>query len=167
MGLAFTPEHRKEQALAITLSTRANACMASLDRHSSAGFITCRRERNIVGAMVKKLAIKLSDVEQPIASLSGGNQQKIVVGKWLETQPKIMLFDEPTRGIDVQAKQHLFDIMWDLARQGISSVFVSSELEELIEVCHRIAIMKKGTITGEVDPTNLAVDDLFVRCMEE
>jgi ribose transport system ATP-binding protein len=167
MGLAFTPEQRKEQALAITLSTRANACMASLDRHSSAGFITRRRERNVVSAMVKKLAIKLSDMEQPIASLSGGNQQKIVVGKWLETQPKIMLFDEPTRGIDVQAKQHLFGIMWDLARQGISSIFVSSELEELLEVCHRIVIMKKGTITGELDPAYLAVEDLFLRCMED
>jgi ribose transport system ATP-binding protein len=89
------------------------------------------------------------------------------VGKWLNTEPRIILFDEPTRGIDVQAKQQIFEIMWKLSRQGISSIFVSSELEELIDVCHRVLVMKKGRIVEEVDPERLTADQLFVRCMEE
>jgi ribose transport system ATP-binding protein len=166
LGLAFTPEERKEQALVQILSTRSNACLASLDRVSFKGLLTRGRERAVVNRMVDKLAIKLPDMEQPVSSLSGGNQQKIVVAKWLNTHPKVILFDEPTRGIDVQAKQHIFQVMWDLSRQGISSIFVSSELEELVEVCHRILIMKKGMIVDEADPATLAGDDLFVRCME-
>jgi ribose transport system ATP-binding protein len=161
-GLAFTPEDRKQHGLVQSLSTRANMVMANLT-----GFTTRRRERPVVERLVERLAIKVPDIEAPVAALSGGNQQKVVVGKWLNTQPRVILFDEPTRGIDVQAKQQIFQIMWDLSRQGISSIFVSSELEELVEVCHRILIMKKGTITGEVRPEEIGADELYVRCMEE
>jgi ribose transport system ATP-binding protein len=166
LGMAFTPEERKEQALVQILSSRSNTCLASLDRISSNGFLTKKRERAVVKQMVEKLAIKLPDMEQPVSSLSGGNQQKIVIAKWLNTGPKVILFDEPTRGIDVQAKQQIFQVMWDLSRQGISCIFVSSELEELVEVCHRILIMKHGTIAGEVDPLTIGADDLFVCAME-
>ncbi|MCY3023406.1 MAG: sugar ABC transporter ATP-binding protein [Planctomycetota bacterium] len=167
LGVAFTPENRKEQALVQILSTRANLCLASLDRISTLGFTTRRRERSVVNRLVARLSVRMPDTEQPVSSLSGGNQQKVVVGKWLNTEPRVILFDEPTRGIDVQAKQQIFQIMWDLSRQGISSLFVSSELEELLEVCHRILIMKKGTLRGEVQPGTLSVDELFVRCMTD
>lgn len=80
----------------------------------------------------------------PVSSLSGGNQQKVIIGNWLNTAPKIMMYDEPSRGIDVKAKQQIFQIMWEQSRKGISSIFVSSELEELVEVCHRILIMHMG-----------------------
>jgi ribose transport system ATP-binding protein len=166
LGLALTPENRKEQGLVQGLGTRINACLASMDRISSGGLITRWREQTVVRRLVDRLGIRLHGLEQPVRTLSGGNQQKIVVGKWLNTQPRVILFDEPTRGIDVQAKQQVFQIMWDLSRQGISSVFVSSELEELVEVCHRILVMKKGTIVGEVLPDRTAADELFVRCME-
>jgi len=164
--VAFTPENRQAQALVQMLSTRANVCLASLDRIARRGFLTRARERTVVGRLVERLAIWAPDIEQPVSSLSGGNQQKVVVAKWLNTDPRVILFDEPTRGIDVQAKQQIFQIMWDLGRQGISCLFVSSELEELLEVCHRILIMKKGTIVGEVRPEGVAVDELFARCME-
>lgn len=166
LGVAFTPENRKEQALVQILSTRANFCLASLDRISTLGFTTRRREGAVADRLVEQLAVKLPDVEQPVAALSGGNQQKVVVGKWLNIEPRVILLDEPTRGIDVQAKQQIFQIMWDLSRQGISCIFVSSELEELLEVCHRVLIMKKGTLAGEITPGNISVDELFVRCME-
>jgi ribose transport system ATP-binding protein len=166
LGVAFTPENRQAQALVQMLSTRANVCLASLDRIARRGFLTRARERTVVGRLVERLAILAPDIEQPVSSLSGGNQQKVVVAKWLNTDPRVILFDEPTRGIDVQAKQQIFQIMWDLGRQGISCLFVSSELEELLEVCHRILIMKKGTIVGEVRPEGVAVDELLARCME-
>lgn len=166
LGLAFTPEERKEQALVQILSSRVNASMASLDRLSVAGVMNSAREKAAVEGMVQRLAIKLPDMDEPVSTLSGGNQQKIVVGKWLNIKPKVILFDEPTRGIDVQAKQHIFQIMWDLSREGISSIFVSSELEELVEVCHRIVVMKHGTITETIDPEQTDAEQLFVRCME-
>jgi ribose transport system ATP-binding protein len=161
LGLAFTPEDRKQHGLVQMLSTRANLCLASLTL-----FTTRNRERPVAQRLVDQLAIMVSDIEQPVAALSGGNQQKVVIGKWLNTRPRVILFDEPTRGIDVQAKQQIFQIMWDLSRQGVSSIFVSSELEELIEVCHRILIMKRGRIIAELRPEETTADELYVRCME-
>ncbi len=99
--------------------------------------------------------------------LSGGNQQKVVVGNWLNTKPQIMFLDEPTRGIDVQAKQQIFQIIRDLSKRGISSVFVSTELEELIEVCHRIIIMQKGSIVCEVSPDGLQLEKLLELSMDD
>ena len=166
LGIAYTPENRAAQSLVQTLSTRANMCLASLDRIGRWGLTTRRRERTVVGRLIERLGIAVGDMEQPVSSLSGGNQQKVVVGKWLNTAPRVVLFDEPTRGIDVQAKQQIFQIMWSLSRQGISSIFVSSELEELIEACHRVLVMRNGTIVDSVDPREVAVDELFLRGME-
>ncbi len=165
-GLAFTPENRKEEALIQTLSTRANMCLAGMDRVSVKGFTNKSMEQRAVAPYVEKLHIKVADIDEEVSSLSGGNQQKVVVGNWLATKPAVILFDEPTRGIDVQAKQQIFEVMWALSREGISSIFVSSELEELVEVCHRILIMKKGRIIDAVDPAEITADELFVMCME-
>ncbi|MHC4635993.1 MAG: sugar ABC transporter ATP-binding protein [Planctomycetota bacterium] len=167
LGLAFTPENRKEEGLVQILSTRANMCLAGMGRISKRGFTTKAREQKIVKKLVERLDIKVADIEREVCSLSGGNQQKVVVGNWLNTKPRVILFDEPTRGIDVQAKQQIFQIMWDLSREGVSSIFVSSELEELVEVCHRILVMKKGRIVDEVEPGKISADQLFVLCMEE
>ncbi len=165
-GLAFTPENRKEEALIQILSTRANMCLAGMDRVSVKGFTNKSMEQRAVAPYVEKLHIKVADIDEEVSSLSGGNQQKVVVGNWLATKPAVILFDEPTRGIDVQAKQQIFEVMWTLSREGISSIFVSSELEELVEVCHRILIMKKGRIIDAVDPAEITSDELFVMCME-
>ncbi|MCD4830195.1 MAG: sugar ABC transporter ATP-binding protein [Anaerohalosphaeraceae bacterium] len=166
LGVALMPENRKEEGLVQVLSTRANMCLAGLERISTRGFTTKARERTVVNRLVEKLDIRVSDIEQAVSSLSGGNQQKVIVGNWLNTNPRIILFDEPTRGIDVKAKQQIFQIIWDLSQRKISSIFVSSELEELLEVCHRILIMKRGQIVDEVQPQNLSADDLFVLCQE-
>lgn len=166
-GIGLTPENRKEQGVVLLLSTLDNACLAALGRISRNGVIWKGLQRKVVGRIVRDLQIILADLEQPVSSLSGGNQQKVVVGNWLNTEPRIMLFDEPTRGIDVQAKQQVFQIIWELSRQGIGSIFVSSELEELLEVCHRIVIMRKGRLVGEVDTEGLQFERLFAMCMED
>jgi len=165
--LAFTPEDRKAEGLIQILSTRANLCLAGLKVVAPKGWLNKKRENQIVNRLVQDLDIQLVNLEYPVASLSGGNQQKVVIGNWLTTHPQIILLDEPTRGVDVQAKQQIFQIMWDLSREGISSIFVSSELEELVQVCHRILIMKKGTIAEQVKPDQLTADALFVRCLEK
>jgi ribose transport system ATP-binding protein len=164
-GLALVPENRKEQALILPLSIRLNVCLASLNKIGTLGLITGGRERLAARSLIDRLAIKAPDMLLPVGSLSGGNQQKIVVGKWLNTQPCVMLFDEPTRGIDLQAKQQIFRIIWDLASQGVSSIFVSSELEEVLEVCHRILVMRAGTIAEELLPERTTVEQLALRCM--
>lgn len=166
-GMGLTPESRKEQGIVLLLSTLDNACLAALDRVSRHGVIWKGLQREVVERTVRDLQITVADIEQPISSLSGGNQQKVVVGNWLNTKPRIMLFDEPTRGIDVQAKQQVFQIIWRLSMRGISSIFVSSELEELLEVCHRIVVMRKGRLVGEVDATGLQLEQLFAMCMED
>ena len=107
----------------------------------------------------------MPDADLPVSSLSGGNQQKVVVGNWLNTDPKIMFFDEPSRGIDVNAKQQIFQVIWEQSRKGISSIMVSSELEELLEVCHRILIMHEGRIVKEIFPEDVTVDELYTLCM--
>jgi ribose transport system ATP-binding protein len=167
LGIALTPENRKAEGLIQNASTRFNMCIASLDRLTTGGFITRERERTVVRSMVKNLDMLVGDMEAPVSMLSGGNQQKVVAGKWLNTAPRVILFDEPTRGIDVQAKQQMFQIIYDLSRKGISSLVVSSELEELLDICHRILVMRSGRIVATLDPRRTTIEQLVVTCMED
>ena len=165
-GLGYTPENRKEVGLVQMLSVHDNLCLASLGRISAHGWLTRGREAPFVSRQVAGLDIKVPDAMLPVASLSGGNQQKIVIGNWLNTRPKVMFFDEPSRGIDVQAKQQVFDIMWREAERGLSSIFVSSEPEELLDVADRILVMRHGRIVAEVLPTEISLSELYRLCME-
>ena len=166
LGMAMTPENRKEEGLVQMLSIKDNLCYASLSSIACLGFLNNKRQEPIVQRWIKELHIKVSNADNPVSSLSGGNQQKIVVGNWLNTEPSIVFFDEPSRGIDVQAKQQIFQIMWDLSRKGLSVIFVSTELEELMEVCHRILIMDRGRIEKETTPEQTSLDELYALCME-
>ncbi len=164
-GMALTPEDRKHEGLVQIHDIKANLTVAALDRLKQGLFIDTAKEQQFADDQVKDLDIKIAHLGVEVSSLSGGNQQKVVVGKWLNTSPKIMLFDEPSRGIDVNAKQQIFEIIWYLSKQGISSIVVSSELEELLEICHRILIMREGEIRGEVSPDGLKIEDLYALCM--
>lgn len=165
LGLGLTPENRKEEGLILIHSIRDNLCYASMDKTSN-GWLEIHKKRVAAAdKQVDELQIKIPDIEAPVSSLSGGNQQKVVVGNWLNTEPQIMLYDEPSRGIDVNAKQQIFEIMWAQAQQGVSTIFVSSELEELLEVCHRILIMKEGKLVGEVRPEDVNINQLYALCM--
>ena len=166
-GLGLTPEDRKKEGLILIHPVADNLCYASWEKTSRGWLENHAQMRSIVQKQIRDLAIKVPDVKSSAGSLSGGNQQKVVVGNWLNTEPSIMLYDEPTRGIDVNAKQQIFEIMWNGSRQGISTIFVSSELEELIEVCHRILIMREGRIVGEVTPDHISVEELYAICMED
>jgi ribose transport system ATP-binding protein len=166
MGLAMTPENRKEEGLVQVLSIRDNLSLASLDMIALQGFLNKKMQDPYIEKQVDNLQIKVSSVERPVSSLSGGNQQKVVIGNWLNTRPRVLFFDEPSRGIDVQAKQQIFQIMWDLSQEGLSSIFVSTELEELLEVCNRILIMKQGKIEQVISPDNTSLEQLYSLCME-
>jgi len=166
-GLGLTPEDRKQEGLILIHSIRDNLCYASMSR-TSVGWMENRRVRaQIANEQIENLQIKVPNVKATVGSLSGGNQQKVVVGNWLNTQPQIMLYDEPSRGIDVAAKQQIFEIMWEQSKRGIATIFVSSELEELLETCNRILIMSNGKLTGEAYPDNLTVEALYSLCMED
>ena len=164
-GMGLTPEERKNQGVILIHSIRDNLCNACLDKVSDHHIINRKRREEFANRQVEDLAIKIPGIMANVGSLSGGNQQKVVIGNWLNTGPKIMMYDEPSRGIDVNAKQQIFQIMWDQSRKGVSSIFVSSELEELMEVCHRILVMHMGRIVGEVYPEQLTIEQLYADCM--
>ncbi|MDR3514515.1 MAG: sugar ABC transporter ATP-binding protein [Azospirillaceae bacterium] len=168
LGLGMTMENRKDEGLIQIMSIQDNLCMAGIDAVGRGGFISNARQAPVTRRWIERLQIRAPDPMMEVQSLSGGNQQKVVVGSWLNTDPSVMFFDEPTRGIDIQAKQQIFQIMWELSRKGLSVVFVSSELEELLEVCHRIIIMESGRFIDEVrDPENTTIDQLYALCMAE
>ncbi|MEV8467294.1 sugar ABC transporter ATP-binding protein [Fluviibacterium sp. DFM31] len=166
IGLGYTPENRKEVGLVQTHSIHSNLSLASLRKNAPKGLITKAAEKPGVQKQIDQLHIKIGSPDDPVSSLSGGNQQKVVIGNWLNIDPKIMFFDEPSRGVDVHAKQQIFQIIWDQAEHGLSSIFVSTELEEILEVCDRILVMKDGRIQGELDPANTTLTELYTACME-
>ena len=150
-GLALVPEDRKQQGVIVEMAIRQNMVLAGLRRHKKrGGFLDRSFEAGLVTEMVQRLKIKSSSSEQLVQSLSGGNQQKVVLGKWLALKPRLLLLDEPTRGIDVGAKQEIYRIMEQLAEEGVGILFVSSEMPEILGMSDRIIVMHEGRISGEL-----------------
>jgi ribose transport system ATP-binding protein len=147
-GIALLTEDRKEQGLFLPLSVRANVSITRLGRLSRLGWIDFVRERQAACQYVDSLGIRCWSVEQPAGQLSGGNQQKVVIAKWLHRDCDILIFDEPTRGIDVGAKFEVYRMLGDLAQKGKAIVFVSSDLKELMAICHRVLVMSAGRVAG-------------------
>jgi ribose transport system ATP-binding protein len=150
-GLALVPEDRKRQGLVLEMSVGANLSLASLKRDAWGGWLNRRRERSISDEMIGRLRVKTLGREQVVRYLSGGNQQKVVLGKWLAMEPRVLLMDEPTRGIDVGAKQEIYELMEELASRGVAILFVSSEMEEVLRMSDRVLVMHEGRIAGELD----------------
>lgn len=151
-GIVLVPEDRKKDGLCTKLSIRDNIALPNLDiLCNSIGYVNRKKEREMVDKAVSDLMIKLPNSEVDAGSLSGGNQQKLVVSKWLARNSRVVMFDEPTRGIDVAAKVEIYNLMNDLKRQGICVLFVSSEMPEIIGISDRILVMCDGKITGELD----------------
>jgi erythritol transport system ATP-binding protein len=150
-GIVLVPEDRKTDGLVPTLSVAHNMVLASLKRYLRRFYLSRRRERSAVDRMVEDLSVRLSSPGANIGSLSGGNQQKVVVAKGLLTAPKVLLLDEPTRGIDVGAKSEIFEIMSRLAAQGYGILFVSSELKEVLAMADRILVLSKGAVVAEFE----------------
>ena len=149
-GLALVPEDRKQQGLIIEMAVADNLSLASIARDQRAGFLNFAAERDLTAEMTERMRIKTPSPRQIVRFLSGGNQQKVVLGKWLAMKPKVLLLDEPTRGIDIGAKREIYALMEELARQGMAILFVSSDLEEVIGMSDRVLVMHEGRLSGEL-----------------
>lgn len=160
-GMVLAPEDRKQQGLVLEMSVRENMSLASLRRDQVGGFLSIDKENRISAEMIARMKVKTPSPEQVIQFLSGGNQQKVVLGKWLAMEPRVLLLDEPTRGIDVGAKQQIYSLMEDLAGQGIAILFVSSEMEEVLGMADRVLVMHEGRITGEIARGDLSEEAIM------
>lgn len=149
LGIAYIPEDRGHQGLIRPMRLRENISLAVLDKISHRGIIQPEAERTLATDNVTQFNIRASSIEQPVEKLSGGNQQKVVLGKWLATQPKILIMDEPTRGIDVGAKAEIHRLMSQLAQQGMAILMISSELPEIMAMSDRILVMREGQLVAE------------------
>lgn len=149
--IGFIPESRREESLFALQSNRFNMTIRILKEFIQGVFVNRKKEEDIVDDYTEKLSIKMASRETLIQNLSGGNQQKVVIARWLATNPGILIMDEPTRGIDVGAKYEIYQIMIDLVKQGKSIIMISSEMPELIGMSNRIIVMCNGHITGEVE----------------
>ena len=147
-GVGFVTEDRKEQGILLDLSVRENISLASLPKISTLGFLRRRQEQANAKESVEKLRVRTPSIEQQVGNLSGGNQQKIVLAKWLQTAPKLLILDEPTRGIDVGAKLEIYGIINDLAAQGVAILMISSELPEVLGMADTIVVVRDGRIAG-------------------
>jgi ribose transport system ATP-binding protein len=147
-GIGLIPEDRKQHGILSEMTVKENISYSAMRNISTFGIINGKLERNIALSFKEKLDIKTPDLDRKAKNLSGGNQQKVVLSKWLATRCKVLLFDEPTRGIDVGAKQEIYELIKQLAEEGKGIIFISSELPELIGMADRILVMREGKIVG-------------------
>jgi simple sugar transport system ATP-binding protein len=159
-GLGMCPEERKHDGIVAELSVRENIALALQARTGIWPNLSYARQKEIAERFVKTLGIKVGDIETPIALLSGGNQQKVVLARWLATEPRLLILDEPTRGIDVAAKQEIMNEILRLARDGLAVLFISSEMEEVVRVSDRIVVMRDRSKVGEL-PGNSSEQAVF------
>ncbi len=160
-GLALVPEDRKAQGLIIDMEVGENLGLASLTRDARYGFRNPEKEEEITTSMIERLRIKTPSSKQIVRYLSGGNQQKVVLGKWLAMEPKVLFLDEPTRGIDIGAKREIYGLMEELADRGMTILFVSSEMEEILGMSDRALVMHEGRITGELARNQLGEEPIM------
>lgn len=148
-GIALVPGERKEEGLILGMSVRENLSLSTLAAISEWGIIRQRTERTRAMAMVRELRVRTPGIEEPVGRLSGGNQQKVVLGRWLQARPRVFVLEEPTRGIDVGAKVEVYRLMEKLAEAGVAILLVSSELPEILSMSDRILTISDGRLTGE------------------
>jgi ribose transport system ATP-binding protein len=160
-GIYLVPENRRTEGLVVEMSVRENISLASLGRMARGGLIQRKRECEIAAHQIQALKVKTPTAETRVLNLSGGNQQKVVVGKWLAMNPKVMILDEPTRGIDVGAKAEIYRLMRELAGQGTVILMISSDMEEVLNVSDRVAVMHEGEITGLLDRTDCTEQNIM------
>jgi ribose transport system ATP-binding protein len=164
-GIGLLTEDRKSHGLLANMTVRENITLANLARISRAGFVSRSKEAEMVPPLVEGLRIKTPSVEQNVANLSGGNQQKTILARWLFTECRLLIFDEPTRGIDVGAKTEIYQLIADLAARGKSILVISSELPEVLGLSHRIYVMREGRIAGEFEGAGATQEALLGAAM--
>ncbi|MDB5785373.1 sugar ABC transporter ATP-binding protein [Caballeronia mineralivorans] len=166
IGMALIPEDRKTEGLMLPMSVRENLSFAALDRMSTAGVIDRGRQQSLVDRMMELLAIKSFSVDAPVGSLSGGNQQKVVIAKWLIRQPRILLLSDPTRGIDVGTKQEIYQLLRRLADEDAAIVFYSTDYDELIGCCDRVLVLYEGRIKKELVGSEITEQNLIASALD-
>jgi ribose transport system ATP-binding protein len=165
VGMALIPEDRTTQGLLLPMSIRDNLVLAAASDLSNYGVIDSTKERTAIDEAVEKLRIKVNDLDAPVRTLSGGNQQKVVIGKWLMKEPRILLLNDPTRGIDVGTKQELYRLMRELAQAGIAILFYSTDYEELIGMCDRVVVCYGGKLIRELKGADLNDHNLITAAL--
>jgi ribose transport system ATP-binding protein len=154
-GIAFITEDRKSKGLVLNMSVRENLTLPKSEQLANAGVIQAKKEKGLVQSLIARLKIKTASPELEVKALSGGNQQKVVFGKWLAMEPRILILDEPTRGVDVGAKKEIYEIMNELTAQGVAIIMVSSELPEVLGMSDRIMVVHEGKVTAILDNKNV------------
>lgn len=149
-GIAYVSEDRMGQSLVMDFAIRSNASLAVIDRAAKGGLIRTPRELALAAPHLDRLTLRFDSYEQPIRTLSGRNQQKVVLAKWLATDPRILILDQPTKGIDVNSKAEVHAMIADLARQGIAIVLISSEMPEVLSMCDRLVVFREGRVTAQM-----------------
>jgi ribose transport system ATP-binding protein len=147
-GIYLISEDRRRTGLILDMAIRENITLPALSGYASAGLVDRRSESKTAWQMCDRLKIKAPSVEAKVSNLSGGNQQKVVLAKWLSLDPKVLILDEPTRGIDIGAKAEIYELMRSLAERGVSIIMISSDMEEILGESDRVAVMHEGAITG-------------------
>ena len=160
-GIVLIPENRKEEGLVLENSVRFNTTLAVLKQFIRGIFWNWKKEEEIVDEHINSLKIRTPNQEQLILNLSGGNQQKVVIAKWLATNPKVLIMDEPTRGVDVGAKAEIYTIMNSLAKQGISIIMISSDLPEIINMSDRVLVMREGKLAGILEKDEIGQEQIM------
>ena len=153
LGIALIPEDRKQHGVLLGQTIRFNIIHAALRRFAAWGFLNSRQEKQAASQAAERLAIKAPSVEMKVGNLSGGNQQKVVLAKWMETEADILIFDEPTRGIDVGAKQEIYRLMRTLSAAGKTIIMISSEMPELLGMSDRLLVLRNGRTMRELTPS--------------
>ena len=148
-GIMLLPEDRKTEGLILQMSIQDNIIEPSLKAISTAGLVSRKKGKALAKEYTARMRVKCTGEEQVVGNLSGGNQQKVVFAKWLAAHPKVLMLDDPTRGIDVGSKHEIYGLIRELANQGIGVIFVSSEMPELVGVCDRVLVMRDGEIVSE------------------
>lgn len=161
LGIAMVPEDRKKQGLMLTNTVAFNLTLAGLSFLMQRGLINSKRKNQMVNKYIEDLNIKTSSGEMTVAQLSGGNQQKVVLGRWLATSPKLLILDEPTRGIDIGAKQEIYSIINKLASKGLAIILVSSELPEIINMCDEVCVVRNGRIVKHLAKEELTQEKIM------
>ncbi|MGX4670546.1 sugar ABC transporter ATP-binding protein [Cerasibacillus sp. JNUCC 74] len=161
-GIGFITEDRKSKGLVIDASIKENIALTNLKTLSKKGVIYKRKERDLVKRLMEKLKVRATSEEQIVKSLSGGNQQKVVLAKWLGIRPKILILDEPTRGVDIGAKKEIYTIINELSKNGVAIIMVSSELPEVLGVSDRVMVMHEGKITAFFDRTEVDQEKIMM-----
>jgi rhamnose transport system ATP-binding protein len=160
-GLGLLSEDRKRLGLLLELSIRENASLAHIDEISRFWVVDRKRERSLVDQYLGGLRLRAGSWEQPVSSLSGGNQQKVLLARWLATNAKVLMFDEPTKGVDVGAKSEIYNVIGDLAAQGLGVIVVSSYLPEVLGLADRVLVMREGTVAGELPAAGATEEDVL------